>query len=190
MQVQQVGTGLWRWTGLHPGWTPADGGPEGWEREVGCVYYEAPDAVVLVDPLVPPEAEDRFLEALDRDVQRAARPIRILLTTDSHLRSSAEVRERYGGTIGEPPDGVEVAASAWDEQVLWLAEPRTLVFGDVVLGRDGELRVPRSWIGDGRYDEVVDDLRPLLGLPVERVLVGHGEPVLTDARKALAQALG
>jgi hypothetical protein len=32
-------------------------------------------------------------------------------------------------------------------------------------------------------------LRPLLDLPVERVLVSHGTPVLADARRALARAL-
>jgi hypothetical protein len=32
-------------------------------------------------------------------------------------------------------------------------------------------------------------LRPLLDLPIESVLVSHGEPVLTDGRAALADAL-
>jgi hypothetical protein len=32
-------------------------------------------------------------------------------------------------------------------------------------------------------------LLPLLDLPVERVLVSHGEPVLHDGRAALARAL-
>src|SRR5919197_2108682 len=49
MQVQEIALGLWRWTGMHPDWTPGDASPEGWEQEVGCVYYEAPAAVVLID---------------------------------------------------------------------------------------------------------------------------------------------
>ena len=32
-------------------------------------------------------------------------------------------------------------------------------------------------------------MRPLLELPIERVLVSHGEPVLRDGRAALARAL-
>jgi hypothetical protein len=32
-------------------------------------------------------------------------------------------------------------------------------------------------------------LRPLLELPVELVLVSHGEPVLADGQRALATAL-
>jgi hypothetical protein len=63
------------------------------------------------------------------------------------------------------------------------------VFGDVVLGRAGGLRLPRTWIGEEHYDAVVESLRPLLELPVERVLVAHGEPVLADGHKALAAAL-
>jgi glyoxylase-like metal-dependent hydrolase (beta-lactamase superfamily II) len=189
MRVQEIATGLWRWTGLHPAWTPADGGPDGWDQEVGCVFYEAPDAVVLVDPLVPMEDRDRFFEALDRDVERLARPVRVLLTVDDHRRSSAELAERYDGTIGEVPDGIEVRLEGWGERVYWIPEHRTLVFGDLVVGGAGGLRLPRTWIGEEHYDAVVEGLRPLLELPAERVLVAHGEPVLEDGRGALARAL-
>jgi glyoxylase-like metal-dependent hydrolase (beta-lactamase superfamily II) len=189
VQVRELATGLWYWTGLHPDWSPEDGGPEGWEREVGCYYYEAPDAVVLFDPLVPPEDEARFHEALERDVRRAGRPVRILLTADSHRRSSKELAERHGGSIGEVPAGVEAALSVWDELVFWIPEHGALVFGDVVLGREGGLRLPRSWIDEERYAEVVDRLRALLDLPVERALVTHGEPILSGAHGALERAL-
>jgi glyoxylase-like metal-dependent hydrolase (beta-lactamase superfamily II) len=189
MRVAELGTGLWYWTGRHPAWTPADGGPDGWEQEVGCVYYEGPEAVVLFDPLVPMEDPARFYEALDRDLERAKLPVRILLTVESHRRSSQELAERYGATIGEVPEGVEVALSAWNELVFWIPEHRALLFGDVVLGRDGGLRLPRAWIGEEHYAEVIEGLRPLLELPVERVLVTHGEPVLAGARDALERAL-
>jgi glyoxylase-like metal-dependent hydrolase (beta-lactamase superfamily II) len=188
--VREVATGLWWWTALHPAWTPADGGPDGWDQEVGCVYYEAPGGVALIDPLVPMEDRDRFFRALDRDVERAGLPVRVLLTVEAHRRSAAELAERYDGTIGEVPDGVEIALDRWDERVYWLPAHGALVFGDVVLGRGGGLELPRTWIGEEHYAEVVDDLRPLLGLPVERVLVTHGEPVLEGGRRALAAALG
>jgi glyoxylase-like metal-dependent hydrolase (beta-lactamase superfamily II) len=187
--VRELATGLWWWTALHPAWTPADGGPDGWEHEVGCVYYEAPDAVVLFDPLVPMEDRDRFFRALDRDVELAARPVRVLVTVAEHARSSAELAERYGGTIGEVPAAVEVALDAWDEQVFWIPEHATLVAGDILVVRDGVLQLPRTWIAPERYDEVVASLRPLLELVVERILVGHGEPVDENAGEALAAAL-
>jgi glyoxylase-like metal-dependent hydrolase (beta-lactamase superfamily II) len=189
MRVQEIATGLWRWTAHHPAWTPADGGPDGWEQEVGCYLYEGAESVVLFDPLVPMEDRDRFFEALDRDVRRAARPVRILITVDDHRRSSAELADRYDAPIGGLAAGVEAALEAWDERVFWIAEHRAVVFGDVVIARDGGLELPRTWIGDESYDEVVRGLLPLLELPVERVLVTHGEPVLEGGLAALAQAL-
>jgi glyoxylase-like metal-dependent hydrolase (beta-lactamase superfamily II) len=195
VRVQQLAAGLWYWTGRHPAWTPADGGPDGWEQEVGCVYYEAPGAVVLFDPLVPMEDPVRFYEALDRDVEHAGLPVRILLTVDAHVRSAEKLAERYGApalevppAAPELPEGVEVAAEALGEFVFWVPKHRALVAGDVIVGRDSGLWVDRPWMGD-RYEEGLERLLPLLELPVERVLVTHGEPVLKDARAALEQAL-
>lgn len=189
MRVREAATGLWWWTALHPAWTPADGGPDGWEQEVGCLYYEGPDAVVLIDPLVPMEDRDRFFRALDRDVERAGLPVCVLVTVEDHRRSAADLAKRYDGTVGEVPAGVEVPVAAFDEQVFWIPEHATLVFGDLVVGREGGLQLPRTWIGEARYDAAVQSLRPLLDLPVERVFVGHGEPVLEGAKEALAAAL-
>ncbi len=188
MQVRELARGLWYWTGRHPAWTPADGSPDGWDQEVGSYYYEAPDAVCLFDPIVPMEDRDRFFDALDRDVERAGQPVRILVTTDHHRRSAAELAERYGGAVGELPTGVEAAAAAWDETVYWLPEHRALVCGDVILGRAHGLEVPRTWLED-RYERTLVELRPLLDLPVERVLVTHGEPVVEDGYEALERAL-
>ena len=188
MQVREIGTGLWYWTGRHPAWTPGDGGPDGWEQEVGCVHYENADSVVLFDPLVPMEDPVRFYEALDRDVARAGLPVRILLTVGSHRRSSEQLAERYGGTVGERPSGVEDAVETWGEVVYWLPEHGALVTGDVILGRGGGLYVPRAWLKDD-YPAVVEALQPLLELPVERVLVTHGEPVLVGGYEALTAAL-
>jgi glyoxylase-like metal-dependent hydrolase (beta-lactamase superfamily II) len=193
MRVQKLGPGLWRWTGLHPDWTPESGGPEGWEQEVGCVYYEAPEAVVLVDPLAPPEDEERFWRALDRDVERAGKPVRVLVTVHWHERSTAAVAERYGAEVGGAlPQGVEARdAVHFKETILWIPEHGALVFGDVVLGaEDGGVRLcPESWLEGAPHADLKAALRPLLDLPVQRLLVSHGEPVLAGAREALAQAL-
>ena len=189
MRVQEVASGLWRWTGLHPEWKPGDA----WDQEVGCVYYEGPDAVVLVDPLAPPEDEERFWRALDRDVERAGKPVRILVTVHWHARSAEVIAERYGAETGGPlPVGVEgYPAVAFDETILWIPEQGALVFGDVVLGAEGGgVRLcPESWLEGGTLTVLKDALRPLLDLPVERLLVSHGEPVLEGGHAALARAL-
>ena len=145
MKVSELAPGLWRWTALHPDWKEG----EGWEQEVGCVYYEAADATVLIDPLVPAEQE-RFFAALDRDVERRGLPVTVLLTCESHRRSAGELTERYDAGDAAP-NGIEPFVVAELEETLWwLPEHKTLVVGDVLLGGPDGVRVcPDSWL-DGR----------------------------------------
>ena len=188
MTVTEVAPGLWRWTAPHPEWQEG----QGWEQEVGCVYYEAAGATVLIDPLVPVEAErERFFEALDRDVDRRGAPVTILLTCTWHERSAAELAERYGAG-DSPPAGVEAfVVPAIEETLWWLPEHAALVAGDVLLGApDGIRMCPDSWLaGQASPASIRDALRPLLDLPVERILVSHGEPVLEGGLAALQRAL-
>ena len=193
MQVQELAPGLWRWTAPHPGWEAgaAPGSPADWPREVGCVYYEASDAVVLIDPLVPPERES-FLEALDRDVERLGRPVAIVLTVTWHERSAAELGARYGAGRDTPAAVVALRVEGAEETLYWLPEHGTLVAGDVLIGDGaGGLRIcPDSWLPEETEpDALRAELRRLLELPVERVLVSHWEPVLAGGHAALAAAL-
>jgi glyoxylase-like metal-dependent hydrolase (beta-lactamase superfamily II) len=199
MEVERLDDGLWRWTASHPAWTPDDD----WGPVVGCVYHETPDGVVLVDPLVPgsESEQERFFRALDADVARRELPVVTLTTCRWHVRSAAVIAARYDArTIGPDeaatatlPVGVRaVPVPAADEVVWWLEAARTLVPGDTLLGDgDGGLRVcPASWLDDGGPVAIlVEELRPLLALPVERVLVSHGDPVRSDGQAALARAL-
>ena len=77
--------------------------------------------------------------------------------------------------------------------MFWLPAVASLVAGDRLLGNGGGgVRLcPESWLADVQVDRAGLGLlmRPLLELPIERVLVSHGEPVLHDARAALARAL-
>jgi glyoxylase-like metal-dependent hydrolase (beta-lactamase superfamily II) len=210
VDVRELAPGLWLWTALHPDWTPE----EDWEQEVGCVYLETPSTVILVDPLVPgePAARETFLQHLDADIERNGKPVSILLTVHWHERSSAELAERYGaevwaneGAVGQidsvtnpfapadvlPGGVIGIDAQRAGETLLWLPEQHALVSGDVLLGDgDGGLRVcPESWLNGITRLELKLALAGLLDLPVELVLVSHGEPVLADGTAALAQAL-
>jgi hypothetical protein len=91
VDVRRLADGLWRWTA----------------GEAGCVYYEAPDAVVLIDPLLPPGEEEKFLGYLDRDVERLGLPVSILVTEETEEYSAPFLRERYrAGSL--VPETVEV----------------------------------------------------------------------------------
>jgi glyoxylase-like metal-dependent hydrolase (beta-lactamase superfamily II) len=187
VNVTEIVPGLWRWTALHSDWKEGDD----WEQEVGCVYYEAPDATVLIDPLVPEERE-LFLEALDRDVERREAPVIVLLTVPWHERSSAELVERYAAGNAAPAGVEPFVVAEVDETLWWLPEHATLVAGDVLVGADGGIEVcPDSWLDErSSHTSIRAALAPLLDLPVERILVSHGEPVLEDGRAALERALG
>jgi glyoxylase-like metal-dependent hydrolase (beta-lactamase superfamily II) len=203
----QIEPGLWRWTGYHEEWT----------QDVGSVYCETRDGVVLIDPLVPPEDTQRFWDALDRDVAKAGGVVHVLVTVFWHTRSTAAVVERYSARVWAPargkqaiarragkvtdayrpddelPGDVEAFSTARAAEVVyWLPQHRALVPGDVLLGDGGGgVRLcPPSWMPEGRtLADLAASLRPLLDRPVERVLVSHGEPVLENGRAALKGAL-
>jgi len=200
VNVLELAPGLWRWTAPHPDWEPSPepGSPADWPPDVGCVFYEAAGAAVFIDPLLPPDPTPlwRTLDQRAGQYERAA----VLTTIGFHRRSRDAFVERYGATTSRAkrslPDGVEsFPVRRAGETMFWLPVPRALVPGDRILGKpDGGLRLcPESWL---RYlpsgmteRELARALRPLLELPIEMVLVSHGEPVLSGGREALASAL-
>ncbi len=100
---------------------------------------------MLIDPLVPTdEAEaERFYEALDRDVERRGLPVSILRTILWHERSCDAIRERYPVTDAWPDGVTELEiGDPHGEVVLWIAEHRALVAGDIILGSDGTSAAP------------------------------------------------
>jgi hypothetical protein len=187
MDVRQLADGLWYWTAPHPNWREgAD-----WPEAVGCVYYEAPDAVVLIDPLLPVGEEEEFLAYLDRDVERLGLPVSILLTASWHERSAPVLRERYHAEE-RIPAGIEAIPieGAPELQVAFFIRPhRALVVAEIFMGdgRGGLVLAPSPALMDrAALDRSVQSL---LELPVERVLVSHSEPVLTRGRDAMRSAL-
>jgi hypothetical protein len=189
--------GLYRWSAPHPDWEPdaeADG-PDDWGQMVASHLYEAPDAVALFDPLLPGENREAFLQLLDALI--AGRPVSVLTTIRWHRRDRQELAARYRDNSSRAwnavPHGVEQKPlRGAGETAYWLPAAESLLFGDRLLGEEGGVKLcPESWLRRERVDRagLAHLMRPLIELPVERLLVSHGEPVLHDGRAALARAI-
>jgi glyoxylase-like metal-dependent hydrolase (beta-lactamase superfamily II) len=86
------------------------------------------------------------------------------------------------------PIGVEVfPGRSHNDVVLWIERVGAVVTGDSLVDFDRGFEVPQEVVEHGSTrEQVIEDLRPLLQLPVEIVLPAHGAP--TD-REALERAL-
>lgn len=197
MEIAEIAPWLWRWTAPHPDWIAgaAAESPDDWGQLVGSVLYVGDGAAVFVDPLLPTDA-DHFWAWADQRVGDAR--AYVLTTIRWHRRSREPVSSRYRASTSRakrnlPPDVEPIALRGTGETLFWLPEPRALVCGDRILGApDGGLRLcPESWMRSVRLDldGLRELLRPVAELPIERVLVSHGQPVLRGGRQALRELL-
>jgi hypothetical protein len=193
--VHEIAPGLRRWTAFHAHW----------EEEVGSLAVETSDGLILIDPIDPPSevaAADHVLVtvywhgrstgALDvKRVWSSARSKRPLKTRGIEVTDPFRAGDALPGDIR----AFQTARSA--EVVYWLPEHRAVAVGDVLLGAGAKPRptsdplrlCPERWLGKSTHDDLRRSLRPLLDLPIERVLVSHGVPILRDGKHALAAAL-
>jgi len=204
VEPAEITRGLWLWRAPHPDWRPAPpGSADDWPREVGSVLYESGEVALFIDPQLPPDRKAFWLWS---DARCAGRDVLVMTTTAFHARSRDAFVERYGAASADGsggdcapllPGSVECfRLEATSETLVWLAQPKALVVGDCILGTGrGRLRLcPESWLDLAPAAVTFDDLRAELGellgeLPIERVLVSHGEPVLTGGCAALATLL-
>jgi glyoxylase-like metal-dependent hydrolase (beta-lactamase superfamily II) len=207
--VQELQTGLWYWTATHPEWTPAN--TEGWGPEVSSYAIDDGEQLLLIDPVDPPNeivelAAGRETAIVltnpwhERDarnlVERLGAPVFVPRPDDFNddvewLRADLERLENEGRVISAGdrlPVGVEVFPGRLpNDLVLWVEGRRALVVGDTLVDRGDGLELPADWQPEGvTREQAIETLRPLLELPVERVLPTHGAP--TD-RAALERAL-
>jgi hypothetical protein len=196
--VQELTDGLWRWTARHAEWHPGE-----WGAEVASFALDAGDVLLLVDPLVPDEG---FLDPL------VSGPVAILITIPYHTRSAESLSERYGAKIyGHPAVGKRLRSATVEpgelpggartfpigkprryEMPIHLPSHQALAFGDaVVTTPEGELRMWSTNPDRERWyrERFAPTLQPLRELPLQRILVTHGEPVLRDGSAALEAAL-
>jgi len=208
--MRELADGLWWWTARHPEWHP-----RGFGDVVGSYALVHAEGTWLVDPLLPPD-DAEVLTALDGIVRP---PVAVLVTIPYHVRSAAPLAERYDGEIwghpailrrgldparvreirpGAAMPGGAVAFPIGNprryEAPVLLPSHRALATGDSLVVADGALRVwlqttPKPSTTTWYRSKLRPTLEPLLDLDIERVLVTHGDPVLHDARRALAAAV-
>jgi hypothetical protein len=208
--LRELAEGLWRWTARHPEWHPGE-----WGSEVASFALDAGDATLLIDPLVTDDAVLERLDALaERPVAilitipyhtRSAEPLsqRYGATIHGHSRVTDRLRSKQAFRAIEPGASLPGGARAYAigkprrfETPIHLPSHRALAWGDaMVTTLDGELRL---WHWRDRLDarrlrwyreRFNPTLEPLLDLDLDRILVTHGEPVLTNGSTALRDAL-
>ena len=210
VQVIDVAPGLWIWRLEHPAWRP----DVDWQRMVSCVFVETGGERWVLDPLLPP---DDATAVWDRFAARPPTATAILLP--DHVRENVSDRgiwsvdalvarygvKAFGPSVFDPPQiprtalakiepGTELPGGivplrdprGWNETPLWIPERRTIVFGDALTERRGALRV---WMSPTHEERALPDLRAMLELPFERVIISHGEPVHDRAAFERALAL-
>ena len=128
MQVHQHADGLWSWT-------------------VGTrtsAYLEHGDLIILVDPVLPPGADDRdrFARAIERDLARVGGPVHVLLTRQGHPRDAAALEAMTGALrwdpgMGQAPAGMHALPVTEGAVALWSPVHRALIVPDAPLAVGG-----------------------------------------------------
>jgi hypothetical protein len=191
MEVGMHAPGLWTWS----------------VGDATCLYHEAPDGIVVADPLAPDDEAERFWRALDRDVERIGRPPTVVVSAVATRRSADTVRSRYSGAMIHAPWG-----PTGGERTETLEDGGLLPGGltAIVYGEAAMLLCACHgliWTGDLLHGVAPDDLRPGPSLAAlstaERgalatrltaadptiVVPAVGPPVGEDPARAISRAL-
>lgn len=194
--MHEIAPGLWHWTVQHPHIG----------SEVSSYYLS--DERVAVDVLLPPEGIEWF-------VDRGAPPEHVLLTNRHHDRDAWRLQTVFGAEVhcaangihelagrgrvtpfqfgDEFPGGItahEVGAICPDETALHIPAHAALAVADGIVRWDREDGL--TFVPDSLMDEPTETkrrlreaYRGLLELDFDRLLLAHGDPVVTDARRAV-----
>jgi glyoxylase-like metal-dependent hydrolase (beta-lactamase superfamily II) len=190
--VEEVAPGLWHWQAPHPEWDDSV-----WPQVVSSYAVDDGEHLLLFDPIATP---DEIVALAD------GRELVVVLTNPWHERDTRALVDKHNppvffthpgegspdvewlvsGEAGDPhlysvggglPDGVEAAFPGREpnDVVLWIPSRRAVVAGDTLVDFGDGLTIHEPWLSTTR-EQVVDQLLPLLDLPVEHVLATHGGP--------------
>src|SRR4029453_18912409 len=191
----------------HPDWEPG----EDWPQEVPVVRYETQDEVVLIDPFLPPDGEFDPHGKTVRVLLTQGAHYRGTADFVERYGSSVWTPPRAAwrkipnpATTGELPRGIEAIELEGEPQqvVFFIREQATLVSGDGLAGRKGRIRVflheADPALSEGRLRIFLDEAAPelllpsldaLAELPIERVIIPHGDLILSDGARRIRDAV-
>lgn len=199
--ITEIISGLWIWRARHPFWRPEDD----WPQVVTSTFVESGGERILIDPLAPSLDCIGLWEKLD-----SSPPTMVIVTMPDHVRDVDLFVRRYGAKPYGPmfffPEQVpntELIPIIADEELpggvlplydargraetpIFLPEHRTLVFGDAMTERNGELRV---WDSPWHKNRELPALKDMLKYPFERVIVSHCEEKAVHSREDFENAL-
>jgi glyoxylase-like metal-dependent hydrolase (beta-lactamase superfamily II) len=135
----------------------------------------------------------------------APSPVRVLLTQPAHYRGTADFVERFAASVWVPPKaqwrkrpnpattdelppGVEAIELDGEPQqvVFFIRDHATLVSGDVLSGTGGRLHV---FVDDADAELLLPALEAVANLPIEQLIIPHGDAVLTDGAARIRAAV-
>lgn len=160
---------------------------DGLQRAAHALH--AGDRVWLVDPF----DDEQALEA----VAALGHPVSVIQLLDRHSRDCDAVARRLAvphlrvpSALPDAPfDVISVVNRPWWHEVaLWSSDAEALVVAEAV-GTSPLFALGRP-LGVHPALRFTPPRRALSGLRPQRILVGHGAPLLHDASASLAQALG
>jgi len=208
--IRDLAPGLWIWRARHPFWVQGDD----WQPVVTSTFVESEGERIVVDPLAPALDHIGLWERLDKSPPTVA-----IVTMPDHVRDIDMFVRRFNAKPFGPmfffPDDLPRTAklepimagsvlpgglvALFDgrgrlETPLWLPQHRTIVFGDALTERNGELRVwdsgPPGKAGDEWHPKrELPALRAMLELPFEQIIISHCDSEPVQTREEFEKAL-
>jgi hypothetical protein len=215
--MENITEGLWRWTARHPEWHPGEFGAEvaGFAADARDGTLLLIDPLLPPDPEPVLHVLDERAGAAKRVAILISIPYHVRsseelwkryrndaeVTIHGHRACTKRLKDKKAFREIDPavplPAGVTAHAIGKPrryETPLHLPSHSALVFGDAVAETDGRLVMWSADKVDAKVDRFYRErfaptLEPLLELDFDRVLVTHGQPVMKNGRKALADGL-
>ena len=199
--LEELKPGMWVWKARHPFWNEGDDYPQ----IVISTFVESGGETVVVDPLAPSLDSIGLWDRLDRNP-----PTIVIATMPDHIRDIDLFSHRYKAKaygplvfFQEQVPNAEISPAIWETELpgkivplydargraetpLYFPEHKTIVFGDALTERNGELRV---WDSPWHEKWELPALRDMLNLPFKNVVVSHCEQKSFHTRREFEKAL-